>query len=157
MARGSLTEEQADTLYELADLIHALARQLGGPADLRPGPCTPVEISVMRFISKNPGTSARLAASATLLPSSNFSRIIKGLIAKGLLLRKADERDARGVRLYPTQMAIANRERMREQWSQVLAGTTADLAAVELVNATLRRVESELVARGQAPSRAADQ
>ena len=46
----SLTEEQADRLYEIADLIHAVARRLAAPADLRPGPCTPVEINVMRRI-----------------------------------------------------------------------------------------------------------
>lgn len=149
-----MAEEQADRLYELADLIHAVARQLGTPADLRPGPCTPVEISVMRFISRNPGTSARTAANATRLPSSNFSRVIKGLIAKGLLLRKADERDARSVRLYPTEMAKANMERMRAFWSRALEGTTAEPATLDLINTTLRRIESELVSEAQVPAQA---
>lgn len=151
-----MTEERTDTLYELADLIHALARQLGAPADLRPGPCTPVEISVMRFISKNPGTSARAAANATRLPSSNFSRVIKSLISKGLLLRKADERDARSVRLYPTEMAEANMERMRAFWSQALEGTTADPATLDLVNMTLRRIESELASEAPVPAQEVD-
>jgi DNA-binding MarR family transcriptional regulator len=136
--------ERADRLHELADLVHAVARQLGVPAGLRPGLCTPVEISVMRFVCRNPGTSAGVAASATLLPSSNFSRIVKGLIAKGLLTREADARDARSVRLHPTALARENMDRIREAWSAALDDVTVDLPDIERVNATLRMVEVEL-------------
>jgi len=148
-----VTEPKAETLYELADLIHAIARQLAVPADLRPGPCTALEISVMRFVVKNPGTSAGAAAQATRLPSSNFSRLIKGLVLKGLLRRETDDRDARAVRLYPTGMALSNRESMREAWSRSLDGTASDLATLDLVNSALRQIESELAARSQAPLR----
>lgn len=152
-----MTQEQADKLYELAELIHAVARQLGVPADLKPEPCTPVEVSVMRFVGRNPGTSARAAARATLLPSSNFSRVLRGLMRKGLLLRKTDEKDARCVRLYPTATAKASMEHMRHAWSQALDGAITDPTTVELVNATLRRVESQLLSQSQTPARKADQ
>jgi len=145
-----MTEEEADRLYELAGLIHAVARQLDAPADLRPGPCTPVEISVMRFVSLNPGTSARAAADATRLATSNFARVIKGLILKGLLRREPDERDARGVCLYPTELAKENSARMRAEWSAALADTAPDPAAVAYVNATLRGIEAGLAARPHA-------
>jgi MarR family transcriptional regulator, temperature-dependent positive regulator of motility len=151
-----LTEEQADRLHELADLIHAVARQLVVPADLRPGLCTPVEISVMRFVSQNPGTSARMAANATLLPSSNFSRIVKGLISKGLLRREADKSDARIARLHPTELAKANSEQMRAVWNKALEDIVPDPATMEIVNDTLRRIEAALILRSIAPARAAD-
>ena len=139
-----MKHQDADQLYQLADLVHAVARLLPAPADLKPGPCTPVEINVMQFIGKNPGTSASVAASATLLLPSNFSRVLKGLIAKGLLRREIDENDARGVRLYPTALANANTRHLRDAWSRALAGVATDMATVELVNAALRRIETEL-------------
>jgi DNA-binding MarR family transcriptional regulator len=150
-----LTDRRTDTLYELADAIHALARQLAAPAALRPGPCTPVEISVMRYISRHPGTAARVAAQATRLPSSNFSRVSKSLMAKGLLRREADAHDARGVRLYPTELAQANSELMRAAWSRALAGTRADPATLELVTTTLRHIEADLVSSAHPPVREA--
>ncbi len=151
-----MTEEQAEKLYQLADLIHAVARQLGAPADLRPGPCTPVEISVMRFISRNPGSSARVAAAATRLASSNFSRVIKGLISKGLLRRETDGQDARGVRLYPTDLAKANEAQMRRAWSAALAGAAPDLHTIDLVNAVLWDIEAELALRANSPTHDTD-
>ena len=145
-----MKQKHADKLYELADLIHAVARRLTAPADLKLGPCTPVEINVMRFISKNPGTSVNVAATATLLFPSNLSRVLKSLIAKGLLRREVDDWDARTVRLYPTELARANMEHMRDVWSQALAGMTTDMATVELANTALRRIETELASRSPA-------
>lgn len=142
-----MAEERADRLHELAELVHAVARRLGVPADLGSGPCSPVEISVIRHVCKNPGTSAGAAATATLLASSNFSRVLKGLIARGLVRREADDRDARGVRLYPTDLARSNMLQMREAWSRILDGAGVDLDRIELVNDTLARIESDLAAK----------
>lgn len=139
-----MTEEEADRLYELADLLHAVARQIGAPADLRPGPCTPVEISVMRHVRRNPGTSAGAAAQATGLPTSNFSRVLKGLVAKGLIRRDTDDRDARGVRLYQTDLAQQNDARMRTAWSHALDGLLPDAATTRTVTEALRRIERGL-------------
>jgi MarR family transcriptional regulator, temperature-dependent positive regulator of motility len=109
--------------------------------------CSPVEISVMRYINSNPGTSARSASEATLLPSSNFSRVLRGLEQRGLVRRDVDERDARAARLYPTDKADKSLQALRENWHQTLGGIIDDPAALDLVNATLRRIENELVAR----------
>lgn len=144
---GAVTKDTTFRLYELADLIHGVARQIRAPGNLEPGPCTPVEITVMRFIHRNPGSSAGTAAEATLLPSSNFSRAIRGLEAKGLIRRQADPHDTRSVRLFPTPAAEANFERMREAWGQALQGIIEDLATIDFVNATLRQLEQELIAR----------
>jgi MarR family transcriptional regulator, temperature-dependent positive regulator of motility len=109
--------------------------------------CTPLESAVMRFIDRNPGTSARAASEATLLPSSNFSRALRGLEKKGLVRRDVNERDARGVHLYPTARAQENLQHLREAWSRALEGIVDDPETIDLVSATLRRIENELIAR----------
>lgn len=146
------SEEEISRLYELADLIHGVSRQLPAPTGLEPGACTPVEITVMRFIHQNPGTSTRAASEATRLPSSNFSRALRGLERKGLIRRVANTRDARGVQLHLTALAHENFRRMRDAWSQALQGLVDDPALLDRVNAMLRRIEAELIARRTAVS-----
>ena len=142
-----MDKDHVSPLVELADLIHGIGRQLRPPSDLEPGLCTPVEITVMRFINLNPGTSARAASTATLLPSSNFSRVVRGLEAKGLVRRESDARDARSVRLYPTSLAEKNLKRLRDAWSHSLEGIIEDPKTIKAINKTLRRIEAELIAR----------
>ena len=86
--------------------------------------CAPVESIVLRLIDRIPGTSARVAAEATLLPSSNFSRVLRGLEKKGLVRRDIDPHDSRSVRLYPTARARENLQHLREEWSQTLGGSS---------------------------------
>jgi len=119
-----MDEAQSTELHDLVDLVHAVARQLPAPPDLEPGPCTPIEISVMRFVGRNPGASARAAADACGLPTSNFSRVLKGLVAKDLLERRSDPHDARIAHLHPTALATKNSLRMRERWSEALRGAS---------------------------------
>ncbi|AQZ54462.1 transcriptional regulator SlyA (plasmid) [Martelella mediterranea DSM 17316] len=144
---ATMNDDTARKLYTLADLIHAVGRHLSVPDGLEPGPCTPVEILVMRHVLQNPGTSAREAAEAALLPSSNFSRVLRGLTEKGLLRQETDERDARGKRLYLTDRAKANFKRMQEVWSRDLSGLIEDDRQLEAVNATLRHIETRLIER----------
>lgn len=61
--------------------------------------------------------------------------------------RAVDERDARAARLYRTDKADRSLQALRENWRQTLGGIIDDPAALDLVNATLRRIENELVAR----------
>ncbi|WBQ07564.1 MarR family winged helix-turn-helix transcriptional regulator [Kribbella sp. CA-293567] len=142
-----MSDVKAAGLHELADLVFAVGRQLRPPTDPSFEPCTPIEISVMRFVHRNPGTSARAASEATLLPSSNFSRVLRGLEQRGLVERVVDERNARGVCLYPTEKAERNQQYLRDNWDQTLRGIIDDPAVIEVVNATLRRIEEELIAR----------
>lgn len=142
-----MNTDDVSPLFELADLIHAVGRQLRPPTDLEPGPCTPVEIAVMRFVNLNPGTSAREASAGTLLPSSNLSRAVRALEAKGLVQRQTDARDARSVRLYPTPLAEENLRRLRDAWRRALEGIIEDPETLETINRTLRGLESELIAR----------
>ena len=98
------------------------------------------------FFSK-PGTSARTASEATLLPSSNFSRVLRGLEKKGHVRREVDARDARTAHLYPTTRAHENFQHLRASWSRTLEGTMEDSETIDFINATLQRIENELVKR----------
>lgn len=143
--RDSRPAEPAD----LADAVVGVLRQLRLPTDPAFVDCTPVEISVMRVINRRPGASAREVSEATLLPSSNFSRVLRGLEAKGLISRNVDAHDARVVRLHPTERARQSTEALRRTWSETLSGTVEDPAELDLVVRTLRRIEDELISRRQ--------
>ena len=134
-------------LSDLAELILAVGRLIQPPGDQAIGTCTPIESSVMRFVSRNPGTSARAASEATLLTSSNFSRVLRGLEEKGLVSREPDANDARRVSLYPTTLARESRRRLGEEWDRLLGGIEDDPAKINHLTSTLRRIEGELVSR----------
>jgi hypothetical protein len=67
--------------------------------------------------------------------------------------RDVDAHDARGVRLYPAARSEENLQNLRDTWSQALEGIVDDPETIDSVNATLRRIESELIARRQHESR----
>jgi MarR family transcriptional regulator, temperature-dependent positive regulator of motility len=144
-----MDEDQASQLFELADLILAVGRQIYASKDVPAEPWTPLEIAVMRFIDKNPGASASAAADATQLISSNFSRALRSLEAKGLVRRDVDQDDGRRVRLYPTSQAHDNLQSLRDVWSRLLEGIVDDPDEIEGVISTLRRLETELTIRAR--------
>ncbi len=139
--------QNASRLADLADAVVGVVRQLRLPTDPAFVDCTPVEINVMRVINRRPGASARDVSEATLLPSSNFSRVLRGLESKGLISRDADDHDARVVRLYPTERARESTEALRTTWSETLDGILDDPAELDLVIRTLHHVEDELISR----------
>ena len=118
-----MKDDEVSRLFDLADLIFAIGRQIRPSHDLSTEMCASVESIVLRFIDRNPGTSTRVAAEATLLPSSNFSRVLRGL-EKKLVRRDIDPHDSRSVRLYPTARARENLQHLREEWSQTLGGSS---------------------------------
>jgi len=147
-------EEQTSRLFELADLILAVGRQIHAAKEhaakeYAAESWTPLESAVMRFIDRNPGTSASAAAEATRLISSNFSRAVRGLEKKGLVRRDVDQHDGRRIRLYPTARAHDNLQQLRDVWSRLLDGIVSDPEEIEAVNSTLRRIETQLVARAR--------
>ncbi len=142
-----MIEEQTSRLFELADLILAVGRHIEASKEAEAGSGTPLQGAVMRYIDRHPGTTAGAAAEATQLISSNFSRAVGGLETAGLVRREVDQRDARRVRLYPTEKAQESLQRLREVWSQLLEGTVADPDEIDAAISTLRRIETRLVAR----------
>ena len=135
------------SVADLAEMILAVGRLIQLPGDRPIGTCTPIESTVMRFISRNPGASARAASEATLLTSSNFSRVLRGLEEKGLVSRKPDANDARRASLYATGLARESRRRLGEEWRRLLGGIEDDPAKLDHLIATLRRIEGELISR----------
>ena len=100
----------------------------------------------MRFVDRNPGTTASAAAEATQLISSNFSRALRGLERKGVVRREIDPDDARRVRLFPTDLARDNLKRLHDLWTGLLDGIIDDAGEVDRVNTVLRRIEAAFVA-----------
>ncbi len=142
-----MDDDEVSRLFDLADLIFAVARQIRPAHDRSTDMCTPVESIVMRFIDRHPGTSARAAAEATQLPSSNLSRVLRSLDEKGLVRREVDAADSRRVNVYPTARARENLDHLRDSWSQTLEGIVDDGETIDRVNMTLRHIEEELTAR----------
>jgi DNA-binding MarR family transcriptional regulator len=138
-------DARTTALFELADLILAVGRQIHAAKDVGGEVWTPLESAVMRFVDRNPGTSAGAAAEATHLISSNFSRAVRRLEEKGRVRREVDERDGRRIRLYPTERADAHLQELRAVWSRLLEGIVSPGEA-ESVSAVLRRIESGLAA-----------
>lgn len=145
-----MDDDKATRLFDLADLLLAVGRHIRAAQERSNDMCTPVEGAVMRYINQRPGTSARAASEATLLPSSNFSRVVRGLEEKGLVRREVDERDARCIHLYPTPRADENLQHLRDTWSRTLDGTVDDPQLIDCVNAALRQIEEALTTRRQA-------
>jgi DNA-binding MarR family transcriptional regulator len=144
----AVSKELEAPLFELADLILALGRQIQAvkqDAEMHGGTSwTPLEIAVMRFIDRNPGTTAGTAAEATQLISSNFSRALRGLEKKGLVRRERDPDDARRLHLYPTELAQENLQRLRTLWSGFFDGVIDTSSAQQLVR-LLRGMEAALI------------
>ncbi|GAN67547.1 hypothetical protein AOR01nite_25490 [Acetobacter orleanensis] len=61
--------------------------------------------------------------------------------------QEKDSRDARGKKLYLTSIAKTNFTRMRDAWSKDLQGLIEDAGQLDLVNATLKDIETKLLAR----------
>ncbi|MFJ6694901.1 MarR family winged helix-turn-helix transcriptional regulator [Streptomyces sp. NPDC091272] len=150
-----MEENETSQLFELADLILAVGRHIEASKEVAAESGTPLEGAVMRFIDRHPGTTAGEAAEATRLISSNFSRAVRGLEKKGLVRRDVDPRDARRVRLYPTEQAQENLRRLRAVWSRLLDGTVTDPHQIAAVISTLQHIESRLVAQSLSGARGA--
>ena len=149
-----MDEEQTSRLFELADLILAVGRHIEASKEAEAESGTPLQGAVMRYIDRHPGTTAGAAADATQLISSNFSRAVGSLEKAGLVRREVDQHDARRVRLYPTEKAEENLQRLREVWSRLLEETEADPNEIDAVISTLRHIETRLVARSDSAGEA---
>ena len=142
-------EEHASRLFELADLTLVISRHVHASKEFAFHSWTPAESTVMRYVDRNPGTSASAAAEAIQLMSSNFSRVLRGLERKGLVRRDIDRADTRRVRLYPSKLAHENLQLLRDVWGRLLGGIIDDPDDIDRVNATLRRIEAALIVRAR--------
>ncbi|HET6865929.1 MAG TPA: MarR family transcriptional regulator [Solirubrobacteraceae bacterium] len=122
MARQPPAARTRDLAVALHDIAWLLPRKLDPWAEVGLDPLPASELEVMRLLVRAPGLSVGEVAQELGLRPSNASATIKSLMIRGLLERKADERDGRISRLTPTAKAQAIRRQREEAWG-VLLGT----------------------------------
>lgn len=145
---------------DLADLLLTVAREIQQRGHSIPGvvAISPSESNVMRFIDRAPGATASQVASGSGLQRSNLSTILRALEEKGLVERRDNAEDGRGVTLFPTALAVKNLALLRREWASQLraalpSGDPADTNSALTDTVTLlRAIEEGLI--GSRPSHA---
>jgi DNA-binding MarR family transcriptional regulator len=147
------TSSADDELADLAELILNVAREIRFQrfTDDRAVHLNPSDANVMRYVDRHPGATPSDVAYATGLQRSNLSTALRNLEASGLVERRTDSSDRRGVNLFPTPRAASNLALVRREWARHLANSLGgDREAVPHAIALLRRVEHGMVAARQA-------
>jgi DNA-binding MarR family transcriptional regulator len=110
----------------LHDIAWLLPRKIDPWAEIElEEPLPPTELEVMRLLVRAPDQSVGQVARELGLHPSNASAAVRGLLARGLLERKADTRDGRVSRLAPTAKAEAIRRRREGAWGELLRARLA--------------------------------
>jgi DNA-binding MarR family transcriptional regulator len=124
------SEVTDEALADLADLVLRVSREIdpNGSSALDVVPLTGTEVLVLRWVDMRPGTSPSATAEATALQRSNLSAALRSLVAKGMVDRRADPRDARLVQLFATEQAAANIRVLRAHWAGKLRAALGDVA-----------------------------
>lgn len=141
---GAATDA-ADDLRVLAVALHDLSRAVRRAEGAQDGglpPLPPTEFEVMRYVDAHPGTSVGGVAAGLDLRQSNVSAAVRGLVARGLVERAADEGDRRVTRLHPTPHARERREPVEAGWARTLGAALAGLPPADA--AAVRRAAGPL-------------
>lgn len=123
--RGSGVENGAvlsdEELVSLAGAVHTLARLSHVTAGRRAGVEMPpaLDTAVLTHVMDHPGCRVQDVADALLLAPANASAAVTRLSRAGLVIKKADDRDRRVVRLEPSERAAAERERIDRSWLEI--------------------------------------
>jgi len=135
------------TWGEFADVLLRVARELDPHADSAADvvALTGTERLVMRWVDRHPGTSPSATADATGLRRSNLSAAVRELERKGMVERRTGSDDGRQVRLFATDLAAENIERLRAWWADSLRqALPADEGGVEAALRLLTRIDEGL-------------
>jgi DNA-binding MarR family transcriptional regulator len=141
---------------ELADLVLIVSReiQFRGYTDERAIPLSPSEGMVMRHLQHDHAAPPIRIATATGLQRTNLSTVLRGLEQKGLIERRSDPGDGRGVTVHTTEHGRANYALVRREWAAaVSAATDHDTTGLDAALTLLSTVETGL-ARTRPRSRA---
>lgn len=120
MARQPPAARTRELAVALHDLVWLLPRTLDPQAQVDLEPLPPSELQAMRLLVRRPGLSVGDVARELGLRPSNASAAIRGLLARGLLERRADAGDARISRLAPTRRAQEIRRRHEAALGELL-------------------------------------
>ncbi|UCR88429.1 MarR family transcriptional regulator [Mycetocola spongiae] len=144
-------------LADLADLIVTVAREITLHRDGETPNITLTSSAgnVMRYIDRNPGSTAGAVALGTGLHRANLSTALGELEQLAFVRRERDENDRRNIRLYPTATSAKNLVHLREEWAQLIADalapaeTSAPVATATVGDtlALLERLETGLLRR----------
>jgi DNA-binding MarR family transcriptional regulator len=140
----------------LQDLAWLLPRTIG-LAELQREGVLPSELEVMRLLVRRPGLSVGAVADELGMHAPNVSTAIRALVLRGLLERRRDDTDGRIIRLFPSEQAIAIRDRRERAWGDALTTTLAEVPAAEadelLAAAPMLRRLADRLARAAGQSR----
>jgi DNA-binding MarR family transcriptional regulator len=127
---------------DLADLVLVIAREIKfrGYTDERALMLSQSEATVMRHLHQEQSAAPSHIATATGLQRSNLSTVLKALEEKGLVERRPDPNDRRGVIVHRTEYGKANYALARCEWAATVSaaagGDTTHLeAALSLLTA----------------------
>jgi DNA-binding MarR family transcriptional regulator len=128
---------------ELADLVLIIAReiQFRGYTDPRAVSLSQSEGMVMRHLQHDTAAPPSRIAAATGLQRTNLSTVLRGLEQKGLIERRTDPSDGRGITVHPTDQGRANYALVRSEWAEAVStaagGDAKDLDAALTLLRTL--------------------
>jgi DNA-binding MarR family transcriptional regulator len=122
MPTRTLTQEEA-LASELASAWGGVRRRLRRSARAKVGgePLTGSQVEVLRLVETVPGLGVRDAAAALHLAPNTVSTLVGGLVAAGMLDRRADPDDRRAKQLHLTPAATTRLRRWRDERDRVLA------------------------------------
>lgn len=154
MARQPSLARSRELAVALHDLVWLLPRTLDPLAEAELEPLPPTELEAMRLLVRQPGLSVGEVASELGLRPSNASTAVRGLLARGLLERRADTSDGRITRLVPTARAQAIRRCREQAWGNLLRAQLTRLPAEDVAKLlaaveALQALASELSAADQ--------
>ncbi len=128
MARQPSAAQARELAVSLHDVAWLLPRTIDPWAEAGLDPLPASELEVMRLLVRAPELSVGEVARELGLQPSNASAAIRGLVARGLLERRPDSRDARISRLVPTAKAQAIRRQREAAWGELLRARLRRLA-----------------------------
>ncbi|MFE2425278.1 MarR family winged helix-turn-helix transcriptional regulator [Streptomyces sp. NPDC059373] len=132
---------------ELADLVLIISReiQFRGYTDERAVPLSPSEGMVMRYLQHDPDAPPSRIATATGLQRTNLSTILGGLERKGLVERRADPGDGRGITVHTTEHGRTNYALVRQEWAAAVSAAAGhDATHLDAALTLLTAVETGL-------------
>ncbi|MDT3442601.1 MarR family transcriptional regulator [Pseudofrankia sp. BMG5.37] len=113
---------------ELADLALIISReiQFRGYIDERAVTLTQSEGMVMRYLQREPTATPSRIADATGLQRTNLSAVLRGLEGKGLVERRAQPDDRRGVIVRATERGRSNYALVRNEWAAAVSAAAGN-------------------------------
>jgi DNA-binding MarR family transcriptional regulator len=113
---------------DLADLVLIIAREIKyrGYIDERALLLSQSEATVMRYLHQEQSAAPSHIAAATGLQRSNLSTVLKTLEEKGLVERRPDPNDRRGVIVHRTEHGKTNYALVRREWAAAVSSAAGD-------------------------------